>query len=85
MHGLPGLWKLLEALPAGMRERYRAAESRFFGSGAKRPQRYEESILQTAADMGELVARFGKNEPIAARSSYKAMGDCECEAPQPSA
>ena len=58
-----------EALPAGLRERYSAAESRLFGSGTKRPQPYEESILQTAPDLGELIARFGKNEPIAARSS----------------
>ena len=61
------------ALPAELRERYTAAESRLFGGGTKRAQPYEESIQQVAQDMGELMARFGENDAITARSSYAAL------------
>jgi len=61
------------ALPAELRERYTAAESRLFGGGTKRPQPYEQSIQQVAQDIGELIARFGENEAITARSSYAAL------------
>jgi hypothetical protein len=62
------------ALDAELWERYEAEETRLFGFGAKQARSREEVIQQTAQDMVELLARFGENEAVARRSSFKPMG-----------
>lgn len=62
-----------DALEAGLRERYEAAESRLFGQGTRKPQAREEVLAQVAADLVWLVERFGKDPAHQTRASYQAL------------
>ena len=62
-----------EGLPEELRVRYTGSESRLFGMGSKTTRPYEESIQEVAEDIAELISRFGEDENIIGRSSYKAL------------
>ena len=61
------------ALPAALRERYTAAESRVFGLGTKQPVPHAEALQLVAEDMAVLIEQFAVATAIIGRSSYQAL------------
>jgi hypothetical protein len=61
------------ALPAALRERYTATESRVFGLGTKNPASREEALQTVAEDMAVLIEQFAVEAAITGRSSYQAL------------
>jgi hypothetical protein len=65
--------RLFEEVPAGLRERYEAAESRLFGMGTKQPMPRAEALAQVAQDLAWLVDHFA-SAGCARWESYQALG-----------
>ncbi len=61
------------ALPAALRQRYTAAESRVFGLGTKQPVPHAEALQLVAEDMAVLIEQFAVETAITGRSSYQAL------------
>jgi hypothetical protein len=61
------------ALPAALRERYAAVESRVFGLGTKHPVPHAEALQTVAEDMAVLIEQFAAEAAITGRSSYQAL------------